>query len=1661
MTTPVLTNFVVEPRVYGTAPFNLTNPTSNPTGGIFTFTSSNTEVATISGQEVTILKSGNTTITATRAVEAGVLSASITALFTVNIATPTLSNFTIPNKSFSGVSFVLTNPTSNSPGVFSFISLTPSIVTVSGNIATLKGLGRATIRASQFPATNYNGNASIDTSFDVLSGIVRVGIPNEIDLSWNTPVNNGATVKNYFFSVEERVSATVPAPPVTTIVSTVVPRVSSYYSYALPVPYSAQIISPNNQLPTGIDIISTTRQYNINTLPAFTQKNQIDLGYYSEIEISWVYDRPIQPLKSGNTSTTMTLSLFKEASVVAADNTISLLRSIQRNYDSAENCLGPRPQNNNKTMTDVFTVDFDTGFDSGAGGTATVDRALKYLKSTDIISGSVQFSSLSYSTSSDADASYSIILQSIRIIPYRLPITREFTSLGLGAGIAEPGVGFTVSTVNAMALSDVSGILYHMPKMTRSLTDFNEAKWTFSWNYGANITKLATDISFLPIPIRSGSTVQNIEDLNIPFQLRIRGYSRPYFSASSSIDDASYNITIVSTFLTNLSNSLYYTRLLFDRSLNLSASYAEIVGATSESITIDISGASGFPAFTDSFDRSHTQFVFLFQLSIPDASYNAYFRSIAGAGAEAAANAFRVNMLSQTFTPRQEYRFGGPDPTLESSNAQSSATNTIYSLSNPYTNITPYYRFYNLTNGVFYSYKIASNNRAGTSAFSEAFTRRCGSVPNQIVNRIIDGQSTYTVESETTSNQVVLYWSKPVFSGYEITQFVIEMAIDPTGRWLNFIEYTKDLSHNQITFGGFQDVIVPVTIQSKENYSRQITTYILTSTGEGGRLINGRKYYFRLASVNELGYSLYSTILSGLVFARPDNAPVRFGTALVGNGLVYLTWRIPQDDAGSPILTYVIDYEEQTGPETYTRPISYRENSSIPSNRSVLKSLFLNVYTRYKNYDSLTTVERANLDISRNQLLTYIIPPTPITLNDADYVLNPLSTANKNVKLAYAEPPAQATFTYISDELRQNVFDIHNIQLKWYYFDDRAGALWPDNNTTVSFKMSIRGDLIDVSGNASLDITNIFYIPPGNIYGGGAGAYNVNRTLFSTTSNVNYIDYVTGLKITNNETPKILIPTLPRIDSYNNRRYKLKIVYTITEMVPDTGTYRFILYSGPIVINGTAPIRTLPDMSLNTIFTYKVQHVAGVSPIVNGKTYRFQVTPFNLNDFFPGINRTSCTIGTDFSVPVTDMSYSLVPTSLGGKVILRWKFSQISDYNIVIRIAEDHDDGNPEYPSSRVTTGERSILVRELVPDVFNNVVYSIPSTQPNEVLNQFAQTYLRSGRAYTITIGPVKIVIDTVGNTFPLESPISSITPTDSYVVPFRTPLRPLDFGVLGNNESVTLRWKLPNLTSDPNYYITGTYNPTPELPYYRYKYYSLDMRNITANSNAAWTSVVSELEIPSANVAESETTRVVSGLTNEHNHQFRVRLMIINNFNGQRAFSDYTYFTRINEVAVVESSGNTVYPSIYPYKPGVPLINYVSRAENTITAGLFNILLLSFQFPAYNGNADLYECYAEYTPPSDVSGSGTVWTDIFDASVGLANRSANTSLFNGTTDGMRTALLTGSSQEQRFTIICNTAITLQYGIRIRIIGRKSSITVYPYTLFSDYSSPVDYIDF
>ena len=58
------------------------------------------------------------------------------------------------------------------------------------------------------------------------------------------------------------------------------------------------------------------------------------------------------------------------------------------------------------------------------------------------------------------------------------------------------------------------------------------------------------------------------------------------------------------------------------------------------------------------------------------------------------------------------------------------------------------------------------------------------------------------------------------------------------------------------------------------------------------------------------------------------------------------------------------------------------------------------------------------------------------------------------------------------------------------------------------------------------------------------------------------------------------------------------------------------------------------------------------------------------------------------------MSYSLIPTSAGGRVVLQWKYLEISDYNIIITIPEDFQNGDQEYDSTNTVTGAPFTFVR-------------------------------------------------------------------------------------------------------------------------------------------------------------------------------------------------------------------------------------------------------------------------------------------------------------------------------------------------------------------------------
>jgi surface protein len=154
-----LSNFSVPSKVLGDSPFALTDPSSNSTGA-FTYTSSDETVATVSGSTVTIVGAGTTTITATQAASGDYLSNSITAQLVVVVISPaTLSNFSVPAKALGDAPFVLTAPSSNSTGAFTYTSSNLNVATVSGSTVTIVGVGETTITATQAASGNYLSNS--------------------------------------------------------------------------------------------------------------------------------------------------------------------------------------------------------------------------------------------------------------------------------------------------------------------------------------------------------------------------------------------------------------------------------------------------------------------------------------------------------------------------------------------------------------------------------------------------------------------------------------------------------------------------------------------------------------------------------------------------------------------------------------------------------------------------------------------------------------------------------------------------------------------------------------------------------------------------------------------------------------------------------------------------------------------------------------------------------------------------------------------------------------------------------------------------------------------------------------------------------------------------------------------------------------------------------------------------------------------------------------------------------------------------------------------------------------------------------------------------------------------------------------------------------------
>ena len=156
-------------KVFGDANFDLT-ATGGASGNAITFTSSDASVATISGNAVTIVGIGTTTITARQAGNDNYNAAiNVTQVLTVNKANQTItfslgSNAT---KAFGDATFDVTATGGASGNVVTFTSSNANVATISDRTVTIVGVGTTTITARQAGNNNYNAAADVTQTLTV------------------------------------------------------------------------------------------------------------------------------------------------------------------------------------------------------------------------------------------------------------------------------------------------------------------------------------------------------------------------------------------------------------------------------------------------------------------------------------------------------------------------------------------------------------------------------------------------------------------------------------------------------------------------------------------------------------------------------------------------------------------------------------------------------------------------------------------------------------------------------------------------------------------------------------------------------------------------------------------------------------------------------------------------------------------------------------------------------------------------------------------------------------------------------------------------------------------------------------------------------------------------------------------------------------------------------------------------------------------------------------------------------------------------------------------------------------------------------------------------------------------------------------------------------
>ncbi len=172
--------------VFGAPPITLKAPAST-SAGAWTFASSNSDVATIEANILTIKGAGSSTIKATQAADWNWGEKATEFILTVGKATPSVATLLGATLILKSAPSTLTDPTSNSTSAWIYTSSNPAVVKVVGKTIEAVSVGAAVVTGKQVSSTNFIESVEVSAEFKVIENPTIVK-PAAIVVKFGDPV---------------------------------------------------------------------------------------------------------------------------------------------------------------------------------------------------------------------------------------------------------------------------------------------------------------------------------------------------------------------------------------------------------------------------------------------------------------------------------------------------------------------------------------------------------------------------------------------------------------------------------------------------------------------------------------------------------------------------------------------------------------------------------------------------------------------------------------------------------------------------------------------------------------------------------------------------------------------------------------------------------------------------------------------------------------------------------------------------------------------------------------------------------------------------------------------------------------------------------------------------------------------------------------------------------------------------------------------------------------------------------------------------------------------------------------------------------------------------------------------------------------------------------